>query len=340
MYTKTIRKSHLQTWLLLIILFLIICAKPTLSAVVTLEITVSTDKHRYGLNENVYINGTLKWQPYNISVNTVIGIEIRDPANLPFAFRTRPSGTITSENWLVNYTQLFSCDSNGYPKYSFKRGNNLYIFFEIKNFDTISSHAVIACITLFDANMVPIGSWYPLTTTLEPGASKSVLFFADKIPSSAALGTATLYANAYTDFPKNGGYPYCPERTATFTITSSTSSSTSNLIQYAETFDAGTYELSLRLPKTDARIGNYTVYASAYSEGQIATTNKTFEVVLIGDINGDKVVDIFDAILMSIAYGSHNGDPKWNPNADLDNSGEIDIFDAIILSAHYGEEAL
>jgi hypothetical protein len=311
------------------------------SAAVTLEITVSTDKQKYGLSQNVYINGTLKWQPYNIPVtNALVGIEIRDPANLPFTIRTRPTGTITSENWLVNYTQLFPCDSNGYPKYNFKSGANLYIFFEIKNFDTINSHTVITCITVFDANNIPIGSWYPLTTTLEPNDSKSVLFPADKIPSWAALGNATIYANAYTDFPKNGGYPYCPEKTATFTITSSTSSSsTSSLIQYTETLN-GTYELSFQLPKTDVRIGNYTVYVSAYSEGQIATTNKTFKVVLIGDINGDKVVDIFDAILMSTSFGSKNGDPNWNPNADLDNSGEIDIFDAIILSSHFGEEAL
>jgi hypothetical protein len=311
------------------------------TAAVTLEITVSTDKQTYGLSENVYINGSLKWQPYNIPVtNALVGIEIRDPANLPLTFRTRPTGTITSENWLVNYTQLFPCDSNGYPKYNFKRGANLYIFFEIKNFDTTNSHAVIVCITLFDANMVPIGSWYPLTTTLNPNDSKGVLFSADKISSSAALGNATIYANAYTNFPKNDGYPYCPEKTSTFTITSSTSSLTSNPIDYDEIPNSGTYELSFQLPKTDARIGNYTVYVSAYSEGQIATSNKTFKVILIGDINEDKTVDIFDAILMSTAFGSKNGDPNWNPKSDLDASGEVDIFDAIMLSTHYGEEAL
>jgi hypothetical protein len=310
------------------------------NAAVTLEITVSTDKQKYGLSENVYINGSLKWQPYNIPVtNALVGIEIRDPANLPLTFRTRPTGTITSENWLVNYTQLFPCDSNGYPKYNFKTGANLYIFFEIKNFDTTNSHAVIVCITLFDVNMVPIGSWYPLATTLNPNDSKSVLFSADKIPSSAALGNATIYANAYTEFPKNNGYPYCPEKTATFTITSSTSL-TSNLIDYEEIPNSGTYELSFRLPKTDARIGNYTVYVSAYREEQTATANKTFEVILIGDINGDKIVDIFDAILMSKAFGSKNGDPNWNAKADLVASGEVDIFDAIMFSKHYGEKAL
>ncbi|MEM3578294.1 MAG: NosD domain-containing protein [Candidatus Bathyarchaeia archaeon] len=56
-----------------------------------------------------------------------------------------------------------------------------------------------------------------------------------------------------------------------------------------------------------------------------------------GDVNGDGTVDIYDAILLSTSFGAKQGDPNWNPNADLDNTGEIDIFDAIILSTHYGE---
>jgi parallel beta-helix repeat protein len=61
------------------------------------------------------------------------------------------------------------------------------------------------------------------------------------------------------------------------------------------------------------------------------------KIAISGDINGDGTVDIFDAILLSSAFGSKPGYVNWNPNADLDNSGEIDIFDAIILSTHFGE---
>jgi len=62
---------------------------------------------------------------------------------------------------------------------------------------------------------------------------------------------------------------------------------------------------------------------------------------ILGDINGDGVVNIFDAILLARAYNSHcaNYDyqgepasPNWNPNADLNNDGVIDIYDSIILS--------
>jgi hypothetical protein len=36
-----------------------------------------------------------------------------------------------------------------------------------------------------------------------------------------------------------------------------------------------------------------------------------------GDTNYDGIVDIYDAVLASAAYGSKPGDPNWNPDADL-----------------------
>jgi hypothetical protein len=56
-----------------------------------------------------------------------------------------------------------------------------------------------------------------------------------------------------------------------------------------------------------------------------------------GDINGDDVVDIFDALLASAAYGSKPGDPNWNPDADLNGNSIVDIFDMIILASHFGQ---
>lgn len=55
-----------------------------------------------------------------------------------------------------------------------------------------------------------------------------------------------------------------------------------------------------------------------------------------GDINGDGVVDINDAILASKAFGSATGDPNYNPAADLDSDGVIDIFDMLILARNFG----
>jgi hypothetical protein len=97
---------------------------------------------------------------------------------------------------------------------------------------------------------------------------------------------------------------------------------------------------------TDYAKGNYTMWAYAEPvQGETETADNTFAdgivyVGVSGDINGDGTVDIFDAIILSTAFGSKPNQPNWNPNTDLDNSGETDIFDAIILSTHFGETNL
>jgi hypothetical protein len=56
-----------------------------------------------------------------------------------------------------------------------------------------------------------------------------------------------------------------------------------------------------------------------------------------GDINNDGVVDIFDAIMLSAAWNSMPGSPKWNSNADINNDNIVDIYDAIILANNFGK---
>jgi hypothetical protein len=70
---------------------------------------------------------------------------------------------------------------------------------------------------------------------------------------------------------------------------------------------------------------------------------------LIGDLNGDGKVDIYDMILMADVFGMTNSSVYWNetgyipsyPNfapymADLNGDGVIDIFDVIILARNFG----
>jgi hypothetical protein len=64
--------------------------------------------------------------------------------------------------------------------------------------------------------------------------------------------------------------------------------------------------------------------------------NVNFTLFVMGDINGDSVVDIYDAIMLSNAFSSSPGKSNWNPNADLNGDGVVDIYDAIILAGHYG----
>lgn len=57
---------------------------------------------------------------------------------------------------------------------------------------------------------------------------------------------------------------------------------------------------------------------------------------LMEDINGDGVVDLFDALFFAQHFGSKQGDTTWDPSMDLNRDGEIDIFDLIIVAHKYG----
>jgi parallel beta-helix repeat protein len=64
----------------------------------------------------------------------------------------------------------------------------------------------------------------------------------------------------------------------------------------------------------------------------------TLIVPLLGDINKDGIIDIFDAIQLATAFGSTPTSPKWNPEADINKDDVVDIYDAIILSSNYGKD--
>jgi hypothetical protein len=61
---------------------------------------------------------------------------------------------------------------------------------------------------------------------------------------------------------------------------------------------------------------------------------------LLGDLNGDGVVNILDAILLSDTFGLGPSDPGYNPAACLTTAGPlgstINILDAIILAGQFG----
>lgn len=64
----------------------------------------------------------------------------------------------------------------------------------------------------------------------------------------------------------------------------------------------------------------------------------TFEgrTYIAGDLNGDGVVNMYDALLFSLAYKSTPRDKWWNPDADLNEDGTVDIYDALVFGARWG----
>ena len=92
------------------------------------------------------------------------------------------------------------------------------------------------------------------------------------------------------------------------------------------------------------RYSNYTIsaYATPVAD-EVDTVDNTYVgdtviLVLPGDVDADKDVDLFDAVAFLLCYGVKVGNPKYNPNLDIDNDGQISLFDAVILLKHYGQK--
>jgi hypothetical protein len=59
-------------------------------------------------------------------------------------------------------------------------------------------------------------------------------------------------------------------------------------------------------------------------------------ITIPGDLNGDKTVDIYDAIILANHFGLTRYHVElWDPNVDLKEDGGIDIYDAILLANNY-----
>lgn len=497
-----------------------------------LGINVMADRSTYYLGEpiNLFGNFTQLGQPVS---NGTVGVAVYDSSNEPIAFRTVKTGPATPPTYLVDFLELAPCDQTGTTQSSFAPQQTLYVRVTFINND-VQQHFVMAPITVFDANSVPLVARPNLYGTLNPGSTGATFFMVTTIPSWAQPGNATLSASIFSGYPKDGGTPYCGEKGVNFeikrnpeinystpppasaqtpngtfassfkvspesrpgdyrvdvsarstftngtyqsllTTQNSTLFSVSNTptppqaaftyypvtsyVNMSITFDAssstaegynvtianyqwdfgdgspkvnttnsvtihtfavvGNYPVTLNvtdsqglwctasklitiLPPTGptadfrwspatptpnhgatfdasltqlgwngtahppiinyvwdfgdsnvtsgyypiivhtyAALGNYTVTLNVTdASGFNSTVTHTATVrqnTLLGDINGDGVVDIYDAILLSNAFNTTPSSPKWNPNADLNGDGAVDIYDAIIMANHFGQ---
>ncbi len=170
-------------------------------------------------------------------------------------------------------------------------------------------------------------------------------------PDPPAASTPVLTAHAFTLKTVVGqGYSLPIEAIA---VNQGNLIETFDLSSYANTTEIGKQTLTLTNGSYTTAFfvwntngfpyGDYSVTAQAFVSGKNYVTNDTavdawVTVTIPGDIKGDHVVDIYDAILMAIAFSSTPGGRTWNINADINNDNIADIYDAIILANHFEQQ--
>jgi len=75
---------------------------------------------------------------------------------------------------------------------------------------------------------------------------------------------------------------------------------------------------------------NYQHTTAEHQHIQIITT-------IVGDINGDRKVDMRDIAITARAFGTIPGDDRWDPRADVNNDLKADMKDIAIVARNYGK---
>jgi len=302
----------------------------------TLQLELNMEKTLYYFEENITIAGSLRANGYLVS-NALIGIAVYSPTDSIIISRVLQTGAIPPPAESVEILEVIPCDMMGNPKNSFKRGSLAFFKITTQNKASESKNVVIT-INLFDSRNAALGASTLKITLAANSQITSILSY--PIENEAATGQAMVFANAFTNDVKNGGVPYCQEKSATFTITTSsggTSTSTGTTPPTA-TLTPGYYQLTYMMPFLHPR-GNYTTYVSTKFLGASALQSRTFMLKILGDVNDDGQVSLADLTTVALAYGTRPSDPRWNPLADVNGDGQVGLSDLVIVAINYGKKA-
>jgi len=90
--------------------------------------------------------------------------------------------------------------------------------------------------------------------------------------------------------------------------------------------------------------GNYTIKAEASilpgekeMQDNTMTSPTKIKIKMLGDVNGDKKIDIQDISMAALAFGTNPNHSRWKPEADLNQDDKIDIYDLAIVAQNYGK---
>ncbi len=89
-----------------------------------------------------------------------------------------------------------------------------------------------------------------------------------------------------------------------------------------------TAKLILATPGSASMLGVTVILKQSGSTSAVLTRDP--------DVMNQGSVDIVDAAIIALNFGTSNSSPNWHPASDLDGDGSVDIMDAAIMGLDYG----
>jgi len=253
-----------------------------------LNVTVNLDKPYYYHGDTVTIYGNLTEDGNPVA--GLVALEVRAPGDgthpegRPYIARVIPTGLdpmLYDEH--ISIVNVWPCDDLGNPVSSFQRGQIAQFKVRIRNTDGEPQLVRLVTVNVFDANMIPIGVGELGGWIIPPNSRMNVTLNFGEIPDNASIGTATVYANHFTDWPRLGGSATGRERNASFQIAESGGGGGGAAGTVVTTTTEGTYNLTFKLPSW-AFTGYYAVYAGARYHWEQSPRESTIFGVTLGAI--------------------------------------------------------
>lgn len=158
----------------------------------------------------------------------------------------------------------------------------------------------------------------------------------DDVENHALTGVTVKFADAGTAIT---GLTATTDTNGLFRVSWSPSLGGHRVNAHVDAFNGYDAVDSLPLPLSTLGIAHLNIFAN-YQGSPISISVRAVDQAFWGkgDCTRDGVIDIRDAAIISHAYGSHTGEPNYNPLADLNSDGVIDDYDVKIFQNNYGDE--
>jgi len=131
--------------------------------------------------------------------------------------------------------------------------------------------------------------------------------------------------------------------TETFNITGYANATVIQTQTVTDLAGGDTTIISFEWNTTGIAYGNYTISAAADTIPEETDTTDNYHtdgtvlVTIAGDVNGDKIVNVIDLTIVSLAYGNFKGEPDYNPVADINEDGIVDMRDLAMVARNLGK---
>lgn len=309
-------------------------------AATNLQLVLYTTKPSYWLGDYVPTYGYL-FANQTLVPDGIINIEVDAPITQwsngnPVLFRTANTGSNPSAPQTLTTTSLYCSDQFGAPKSNIKRGTIGYFTVEIYNNNDTTVNSYYLTLTVLNiANGVVDSIYFAAANLLLPHQSITITM-PFSVQATVPLGTATVYANIFTQLPKDGGYAIALERNATFSITSTALSagqtSPANLTPDSSIQTSGSWLINFSIPRYQYA-GNYSIFTTSRYANTLATAQKTVEV-RVPDVNNDGKVNVLDLISIASKLG-WTGTPGAIAQ-DVNRDGAVNVLDLIKAAQYIG----